>query len=58
MTAAGVNARVALANNDGYGFFDSVAALIKTGPTRTNVNDFRAVLITEEAAQAARSRGE
>jgi len=56
--AAGVNARAALADNDGYGFFDSIGALIKTGPTRTNVNDFRALLITEEAAGSTRCRGQ
>lgn len=34
-----------LNNNDGYGFFEKLNALIITGPTRTNVNDFRAILI-------------
>ncbi len=34
-----------LNRNDGYGFFEAVDGLIFTGPTRTNVNDFRAVLI-------------
>jgi hydroxypyruvate reductase len=43
--AAGVNARAQLANNDGYGFFSSLGDLVMTGPTLTNVNDFRAVLI-------------
>ena len=40
-----VNARAHLANNDGYGFFSSLGDLVVTGPTLTNVNDFRAVLI-------------
>ena len=35
----------ALADNDGYGFFAALNDLIVTGPTRTNVNDFRAILI-------------
>ena len=35
-----------LANNDGYGFFSAIDALIVTGPTRTNVNDYRVILIT------------
>ncbi|CAJ0801512.1 glycerate kinase type-2 family protein [Ralstonia holmesii] len=35
-----------LDNNDGYGFFNALGDLIVTGPTRTNVNDFRAILIT------------
>ena len=34
-----------LANNDGYGLFDALGHLIITGPTRTNVNDFRAVIV-------------
>lgn len=34
-----------LANNDGYGFFKALGDLVVTGPTLTNVNDFRAILI-------------
>ena len=41
----GVNAKAMLANNDGYGFFSRLGDLIVTGPTRTNVNDFRAILV-------------
>ena len=33
------------ANNDSYGFFEALGDLVKTGPTRTNVNDFRAILV-------------
>ncbi|HKP24507.1 MAG TPA: glycerate kinase [Dongiaceae bacterium] len=43
--ARGVNAKAMLANNDGYGFFSQLGELIVTGPTRTNVNDFRAILV-------------
>jgi hydroxypyruvate reductase len=43
--ANGINAKAMLANNDGYGFFSRIGDLIVTGPTRTNVNDFRAILI-------------
>ena len=43
--AKGVNAKTFLANNDGYGFFEALGDLVKTGPTLTNVNDFRAILI-------------
>jgi hydroxypyruvate reductase len=43
--AEGLNARTFLADNDGYGFFDKLEDLVKTGPTLTNVNDFRAILI-------------
>jgi hydroxypyruvate reductase len=41
----GLDARKMLADNDGYGFFAGLGDLIVTGPTRTNVNDFRAILI-------------
>ena len=41
----GLDARARLADNDGYGFFSSLGDLVVTGPTRTNVNDFRAILI-------------
>ena len=34
-----------LANNDGYSFFDALGDLVITGPTLTNVNDFRATLV-------------
>lgn len=37
------------ANNDSAGFFALLDALIVTGPTRTNVNDFRAILLQPEA---------
>ncbi len=47
--AVGVDATGALANNDGYGFFNSIGDLVVSGPTLTNVNDFRAILITGEA---------
>ena len=43
---AGVDAKARLADNDGYSFFNAVGDLVKTGPTLTNVNDFRAILIT------------
>lgn len=44
--AAGLDARAMLADNDAYGFFSALGDLVVTGPTRTNVNDFRALLIT------------
>ena len=37
-----------LGDNDSYGFFDGLGDLIKTGPTLTNVNDFRAVLVAPD----------
>jgi glycerate 2-kinase len=42
----GVDAAAAPADNDGHGFFAALDDQIVTGPTLTNVNDFRAVLIT------------
>jgi len=42
---AGVDPVAALAANDAYGLFAALGDLLVTGPTRTNVNDFRAVLI-------------
>jgi hydroxypyruvate reductase len=45
--AAGVDAKSRLADNDGYTFFSSLGDLVKTGPTLTNVNDFRAILVSE-----------
>lgn len=44
-TGLGVDARARLANNDAYGFFAALDDLLVTGPTRTNANDFRAILI-------------
>ena len=41
----GIAARSALADNDGHGFFAALGDLVETGPTRTNVNDFRAILV-------------
>ena len=43
--ALGLSARAMLDNNDGYGFFSALDDLVISGPTRTNVNDFRAILI-------------
>lgn len=42
----GLNAKALLANNNAYGFFSRLDDLVVTGPTRTNVNDYRAILIT------------
>jgi hydroxypyruvate reductase len=41
----GLVAKALLANNDGYGFFSALDTLVVTGPTRTNVNDYRAILV-------------
>lgn len=44
--AAGISAKQQLARNDSFGFFDAIGDTIKTGPTRTNVNDYRVILLT------------
>ena len=41
----GLRPQASLDNNDGHGFFDTLGDSIRTGPTLTNVNDFRAILI-------------
>jgi hydroxypyruvate reductase len=41
----GLDARTFLAGHDSYSFFDALGDLVKTGPTLTNVNDIRAILI-------------
>ena len=51
--AKGIKPRDSLANNDGHGFFQALGDSVVTGPTLTNVNDFRAILISEEAGRAA-----
>ncbi|MEC4720128.1 glycerate kinase [Noviherbaspirillum sp. CPCC 100848] len=43
--ASGIDAQAMLADNNGYGFFSALGDLVVTGPTLTNVNDFRAVLV-------------
>jgi glycerate 2-kinase len=41
----GLNAQVYLKNHDAYSFFEKTGDLVMTGPTLTNVNDFRAIII-------------
>ena len=43
--ALGIKPHDALTNNDGHGFFEALGDSVLTGPTLTNVNDFRAILI-------------
>lgn len=44
--AAGADPMDHLARNDAWGFFDATGDLLVTGPTLTNVNDLRAILVT------------
>ena len=43
--AAGLDPRAVLAGHDSYGLFDAIGDLVRTGPTLTNVNDVRAILV-------------
>jgi glycerate 2-kinase len=43
--AAGVTSKKLAENNDAYNFFKSLGDLVQTGPTRTNVNDYRVILL-------------
>ncbi|WP_219116348.1 glycerate kinase [Janthinobacterium sp. UMAB-56] len=45
-SSQGIKPRDSLDNNDGHGFFQALGDSVITGPTLTNVNDFRAILIT------------
>ena len=44
---AGLRGDKMLEANDAYGFFEATDTLIVTGPTRTNVNDYRVLLLTD-----------
>ena len=48
--AKGIKPKESLSDNDGHGFFEALGDSVITGPTLTNVNDFRAVLIAAEAS--------
>lgn len=48
--ALGLNPRQRLDDNDGHGFFQALGDAVVTGPTLTNVNDFRAIVIDPPAA--------
>ncbi|MDP1613291.1 MAG: glycerate kinase [Sulfuritalea sp.] len=50
--AAGIDLHARLAENDAYSVFAALNDLVVTGPTRTNVNDFRAILIEAMEGQS------
>jgi len=52
--AQGIKPMDALQNNDGHGFFGALDDAVVTGPTLTNVNDFRAVLVLGDPGADAR----
>ena len=43
--ALGLKVEQHLDRNDAYGYFSALSDLVVTGPTHTNVNDFRAILV-------------
>lgn len=47
--AAGLDPKAYLADNNAYAVFSTLGDLLITGPTRTNVNDFRAILVLPES---------
>jgi glycerate 2-kinase len=47
--------RDSLDTNDGHGFFEALGSSVITGPTLTNVNDFRAILIEADGHGPARN---
>jgi glycerate 2-kinase len=49
----GLDAKASLADNDGHGFFGTLGDAVVTGPTLTNVNDFRAILVERGRTEAA-----
>jgi glycerate 2-kinase len=49
--ALGLDPRRFLEDNDAHGFFAALGDSVVTGPTRTNVNDFRAVLVLPDASR-------
>lgn len=53
---AGIRPKDSLADNDGHGFFGALGDAVVTGPTMTNVNDFRAVIIGRPRASEGETR--
>ena len=51
-SAIGLDAAACLQNNDSCRLFEALGDLIVTGPTLTNVNDFRAILVVDETTQS------
>jgi hydroxypyruvate reductase len=45
----GIDAAALLADNDAHAFFECLGDAVVTGPTHTNVNDFRAILVDAES---------
>jgi hydroxypyruvate reductase len=43
--SSGIDLKALFSNNDAFTAFEALGDLVVTGPTRTNVNDFRAILV-------------
>jgi hydroxypyruvate reductase len=54
--ALGLDARAHLDRHDSYGYFAALGDLVVTGPTHTNVNDFRALLVSTPRAGPSAAR--
>ena len=50
----GLSLAALLAQHDSYSYFDACGLLVRTGPTRTNVNDFRLILCENQPAPTPR----
>ena len=50
--AQGIKLADYMARNDAYNFFEPLGDLVVSGPTHTNVNDFRAILIDADVDAA------
>ncbi|WP_322008722.1 glycerate kinase [Paraburkholderia sp. J12] len=55
--ALGINPRASLDDNDGHGFFGALGDAVVCGPTLTNVNDFRAILVLPRDAHCKQENG-
>jgi len=53
--AKGIDLKALFANNDAFTAFEALGDLVVTGPTRTNVNDFRVILVPKRASGAPRA---
>ncbi|SJZ54622.1 glycerate kinase type-2 family protein [Consotaella salsifontis] len=57
--AKGINPKTSLGRNDGHSFFEALGNQVITGPTLTNVNDFRALLVEGRGeGQSAKTPGQ
>jgi glycerate 2-kinase len=55
---AGLDVKAMLVDNDAYSAFAALGDLLITGPTRTNVNDFRAILVVRPSLETSLSRAQ